>query len=329
MVVAGLTRMRAARRLSLLATLVALAAPRGAHALELVYDHDLSTPVGKLRAQSPLMSVDAYTGELYVFGTGDHVRIFNPAGMQVFAFGEAAEIGGVFGVAGLPGGDLVLLAAKDLKVSLLRATYRGEVIGPFELSGVPPDLAGFTPGRLLEADGKLFVVDTGGMRLLVVTQAGAYVASYDLAEMMGFADKRKDLGISGCRVSRNGTFLFTVAPIFKVGVLAPGGLLRVFGEPGGAPGKFNVVAGVDADDEGRIYVSDALRSTVSVFDADADFAFLGQFGARGTGPGSFSSPGDVVVADGKLYVAQSRARGVTVFRIVAEPRQATATTPGG
>lgn len=327
MVVAGLTPMRAAQGISLIATLAALAAPRGAPALDLVYDHDLSTPVGKLRVQHPLLSEDAYTGELYVFGTGDNVRIFNPAGMQVFAFGDVAAIGGVFGVAGLPDGDLVLLAAKNTKVSLLRANYRGEVVRPFELSGVPRELAGFTPSRLLEAEGKLFLLDGGEMRLLVTTDDGAYVASYDLAELMGYADKRKDLGIMGCGVDRSGRFLFTVAPIFKVGILAPDGSLRQFGEPGGAPGKFNVVAGVDADDEGRIYVSDALRITVSVF--DADLAFLGQFGRPGNGPGSLSSPGDVVVAGGRLYVAQSSARGVTVFRIVAEPRQAAATTPGG
>ncbi len=320
--------MRVARAISLLATIVALAAPRGAPAIELVWDHDLSTPVGKLRAQRPLMSIDGYTGELYVFGTGDQVRIFNPAGMQVFAFGDVAAIGGVFGVAGLASGDLVLLTAKEMKVSLLRANYRGEILGRFELSGVPPELAGFTPSRLLEADGKLFLVDAGAMMLLVVTDAGAYVASYDLAELLDQAKKRKDLGVAGCGVDRSGTFLFTVAPLFRVGVLAPDGSFRQFGEPGGAPGKFNVVAGVDTDDDGRIYVSDALRNTVSVFD-EGDLGFLGQFGGSGSGPGSLAAPGDVVVAGGKLYVAQSRSRGVSVFRIVAEPRQATATTPGG
>lgn len=308
------------------ASLVALVAPPVAAAFELRYEHDLATPSGKLRTGSVMLSSDPYTGEVYVIGYGQ-VRIFNPAGMQVFSFGDDADAGSIRGVAALESGDLVLLALKDGRTSLVRADYRGEVIGPFHLSGLPDGLAEFGANRLLQGDGKLFLVDERGMRLLVATEAGAYVASYDLAELAAAAEKRDEIGISGCGVDTGGRFLFTVAPLFKVHVLAPDGTVRVFGRPGGAPGKFNVVAGVGADEEGRIYVVDALKSAVSAW--DPDLSFLGEYGYRGSRPGNLVRPSALVVSGGRVYVSQSGTSGVAVFRIVADRPQASVAASGG
>ncbi len=319
--------MRVTRLIVLLVTLLgAAASPAADYAFKLAYDHNLSTPSGRIRTGSVLLSYDAYAGEVYVIGYG-LVRIFNRAGMEVFSFGEDTDVGSIRGVAALENGDLVVLVLRDGKTSLRRANFRGEITGRLDLTGLPERFRDFAANRLFYGDRKLYLVDEASMRLLVTTEAGAHVASYDLAEILGVADKRADYGVSGCGVDQSGRFLFTVASLFKVHVLSPDGKLRLFGRPGGAPGKFNLVAGVGADDEGRIYVADSLKSTVSVF--DPEFNFLGEFGYRGSRPGNLVRPSDLVVGGGKVYVSQGASRGVSVFRIVPDPSQTTKTTAAG
>lgn len=316
-----------ARSILLLVTLLVAASPGRALAFKLAYEHSLTTPVGKIRTGSAWLSFDAYAREVFVVGYG-LVRVFNPAGMEVFRFGEDAEVGSIRGVAALESGDLVLLALKDGRTSLLRANFRGEVVGRLELTGVPERFRDFGANRLLYADRKLFLVDETSMRLVVATESGVHVASYDLAELIGSADERDDLGVSGCGVDRSGRFLFTVATKFRALVLSPDGTLRGFGRPGGAPGLFNVVSGVGADDDGRIYVVDSLKAAVLVF--DPQFKFLGEFGYRGSGPGNLLQPTALVVGGDKVYVSQGGTRGVSVFRIVPEASQpAKAAATGG
>lgn len=320
--------MPVARSILLLpALLVAAASPARAPAFKLTYDHSLSTPGGKIRMSSVMLSYDRYAGEVYVVGYG-FVRVFNRAGMEVFSFGDESEFGSTWGVAALEGGDLILLVLKDGKTSLLRANFRGEVIGRIELTGLPERFRDFGANRIFYADRKLYLVDKSSMVLVVATESGVHLASYDLAELIGVAEKRDDYGVTDCGVDRSGRFLFTVATLFKVHILAPDGRLSMFGRPGGAPGKFNVITGVGSDDDGRIYVADSLKSAVLVF--DPEFNFLGQFGYRGSGPGNLVAPTTLVVGGDKVYVSQGASRGVSVFRIVPEQSQATkAAATGG
>jgi hypothetical protein len=125
--------------------------------------------------------------------------------------------------------------------------------------------------------------------------------------------KAGDAGFTGFGVDGRGNVLFTVAPLFQAFVLSPEGELRGFGVRGSSPGKFNVVGGIAADPDGNLYVTDVLRSVVMVF--DAAFEFQGEFGYRGDGPGNLIAPRDLVVGDGQVFVTQSAARGVSVFRI--------------
>lgn len=313
--------MPAARSTLLLVTLLAAAAPPArTFAFELAYEHDLTTPVGKIRTSSVWLSYDAHAREVLVIGYG-LVRVFNPVGMEVFRFGEDAESGSIRGAVALESGDMVLLALKHGKTSLLRANFRGEVTGRIALTGLPERFRDFGANRLLYADRKLFLVDETGMELVVTTEAGVHLASYDLAELTGWADERQSLGVSGCGVDRSGRFLFTLASKFRVLVLAPDGTLSGFGRGGGAPGLFNVISGVGADDEGRIYVADSLKSAVIVF--DSRFKFLGEFGYQGLGPGKLLHPTSLVVGGDKVYVSQGGARGVSVFRIVLDAPRAT------
>ena len=91
------------------------------------------------------------------------------------------------------------------------------------------------------------------------------------------------------------------------------GKVRAFGTRGSSPGKFNVVSGIAADDNGNIYVADTLRCVVMIF--DREFNFRTEFGYRGLEPGNLIAPMELTVDSDRVYVAQTRSRGVSVFRV--------------
>ena len=314
----------ARRSLVALAALAALvvAAPSRAAAIgrersgdfKAEYLFNFATSAGTLNQSFQGITYDAVGKELYAVNNGI-VRVFNAAGVEVFAFGDEAELGGTIGAAPLESGDIVLLASGATEWWLLRTSFRGELKERLSLKGIPADfpMKEFHPVALRYAKGKLFVADKAGMRVLVLDPDGAYVTSYDLAAVLGAEEKRSDLGVRGFNVDREGNLLFTVSPEFKAYVLSPGGELRTFGRPGSSAGRFGVVAGIASDEEGRFYVTDVLRCQIIVF--DKNFEFLGEFGGRGWDPENVIGPTEVAVANGRVYVIQGARRGVSVFMV--------------
>lgn len=292
--------------------LPALASVPGPAGLRLEYQYDLATVAGNIRTSAAALNYDGNSRELFVVGYGQ-VRVFNAAGMEVFRFGEDEAIGNVYDVTAIENGDLVVVAYKDNKPGLVRANFRGEILERIELKGVPEALRGFGPSSIAYRAGRLYLADMMGMRVMLVDPAGNYLASYDLAELAGLAQKRDDTGMNGFGVDRDGNMLFTVAPLFRAYVVSLKGEVRSFGKPGSAPGTFGIVAGIGADATGRLYVVDTLRCAVSVY--DSDFNFLVQAGTRGTRPGQLVSPTSLAVADGRVFVSQQGNRGVTVYQV--------------
>jgi len=303
------------RYLAAAVAVVALAAP--AHAVELSFLYALSDANGPLPMSWVRLAHDAAAHETFVVDPSEGVvRVFNKAGMETYSFGDDAALGPVNDVAVLDGGDLVLLTWLAGKPALVRCNFRGEPIGRIEIRGAPADLAGFVPDRLRAAGGNLYLASSQGMRAVAISPDGAFLRSYDAS---GIAAGRKagDAGFTGFGVDARGNLLFTVAPLFQAFVLSPDGELRGFGVRGSAPGRFNVVAGIAADLDGNLYVTDVLRAVVMVF--DPAFEFRGEFGYRGYGPGNLIAPRDLVVGDGQVFVTQSAGRGVSVFRVEASP----------
>lgn len=239
------------------------------------------------------------------------VHVFNRSGMETFSFGDDEALGSVTDVAVLDGGDLALLTFLHGQRTLVRCNFRGEPIGRIEVHGAPAQDAKLVPDRIRFAGGLLYLAASQEMRVLAVRPDGTWVRSYDASAVA--AKKKADAGFTGFGVDANGDVLFTVAPLFSAFVLSPEGKLRAFGVRGSAPGKFNVVGGIAADDAGNLYVTDILRSVVMVF--DPAFRFQGEFGYRGPGPENLVAPRDLVVDGGQVFVTQSAARGVSVFRL--------------
>jgi hypothetical protein len=295
--------------LPLVLALAAGAGPRSSQ-FEVEFLYRLATSFGELPLTDVRLSWDAEHRELYVTGAGP-VRVFNTSGMQVYAFGNSPELGTVRTIASAGDGVLVAFAYYAGRLALVRCDFRGEFLDEIVPRNVPQPFASMRPTLMRYHDGKIYLVDQGAMRIVVLDLAGEYVASYDVAEKLGEAEHRAELGIRGFSVDGDGNILFTIQPLFSAYTMSPDGRIRPFGQRGSAPGKFNVVSGIARDDAGYYYVADVLKSAIIVF--DPGFAFVKEFGYRG--PKGLAAPEDVVAADGRVFVGNRGKKGVSVFRV--------------
>jgi len=105
-----------------------------------------------------------------------------------------------------------------------------------------------------------------------------------------------------------------------------GSTIRSIGAAGGGPGQFIRPLGIDIDQEGNIYVTDAIRGRLQKFSPDGELLYaLGEISdAPGEGeisdaPGDFVRPKHVAVdRDGVLYVVDAAFQNVQMFNADGE-----------
>jgi hypothetical protein len=244
--------------------------------------------------------------------------------MEIYNFGEDSALGNISmtHLAVDKDGNILLLSynhdVRGTSYSIIRCNFRGEFVSKFEPHDLPSDFSGFSPSRIIYRDykeGRLYLVDKNLMKVVVTDMSGAYLDGYDLAALLGFDEKkRRDTGIVGFNVDKEGNILFTIPVLFQAYKLSPDRKIVSFGQRGSAPGKFNVVGGIVSDDQGYLYLTDTLRCVVMIF--DKDFKFLKEFGYRGYRPSNLIAPMELTVDNrGRIYVSQSARRGVSVFKI--------------
>jgi hypothetical protein len=288
------------------------------------YLYTLSNFSGKVPYSDVRLRVDRDRDEIYAVDRGV-VRVFNETGMEVYWFGDDAALGAIYDLALDEKGDISLLSydfsrpAEGPKFWITRCNYRGDAKGTISITGLPKEYALFGPNALFYRNGEFFLVSTNHMKCVVTDKNGAFRRGYDFAAILDIPEKdRQDHEITGFSLDRNGNMLFTVTVLFKAFVVPPDGKVTgTFGIAGSAPGKFGIVGGIAADDHGNYLVVERLRSVVMVF--DKEFRFLHEFGYRGDKPGNLIRPSELAVGNsGKLYVTQSRKRGVAVFSVIPD-----------
>lgn len=277
------------------------------------YLYTLSNFSGILPVSWVAISVDNPRDEVYVI-PGKAIKIFNDRGMEVYSFNEDGDIEGVADVAVDDEGDIIVLSTTQKQI--IRCNYRGVPVAKMELKNLPAEFAGFFPNRIFFRKGSFYFASFRSMQVVVTDRAGLVKASYDIASLIELDVKdRKDADIVGFSVDQEGNILFTMPVIAKAGVLSPDKQVRFFGQFGSTAGKFGVIGGIAADASGKyILVADTLRCVVMVF--DRNFKFQTEFGFRGLGPSNLVGPMELAVDNkNRLYVAQLRNRGVSVYQI--------------
>jgi hypothetical protein len=314
-------------------------------AIRPAYLFNVSNTQGDVPSSFASLAYDRKHDELYVVSPDSRlVRIYNDVGMEVYRFGGDIATGWIRSIAPLDTGDvMVLTRQEDGSVAFVRCDYRGRPIEPVHMTGIPASFGGFGPDTLYAANGKVYALDTRGMKVVVLRYDGRVFDTYDLKALV-FAktaseeaaeaeepkkwdlnapgeNKKKKPGeldpeeneISGFGVDRKGNLLFTIATMFRAFRVTPGKELQSWGQKGSRPGRFNIVGPIGGDEAGYLYVADVLRSVVIVF--DEDFNFLTEFGGRGFAPGRLILPSSIALGNGKVFVSQARNRGVSAYRV--------------
>lgn len=300
--------------------LAGLSAPATAEEVKTDYLFNLSDFTGTVPYNWVQLAADRARREVYVSNPSDlTVRIFNNNGMGLYTFGDDGELGTINDLALDENGTLFVLSGVGREYSVLLANYRGERTGRVTFTNLPPGVSKeFAPDRIIFREGALYLVDRFSMKVLVTDRNGVYKTDYDLGALLRLTEqKKRDSGIVGFSVDREGNLLFTIPVFFKAYVVSPALEIRSFGVNGSSPGKFNIIGGIAADEKGYLYVADTLRCVVMIFDKN-NFNFKGEFGYRGFDPGNLIAPTDLLSLDDKIYVTQGRGRGVSVYRIAVE-----------
>lgn len=288
--------------------------PAKSQAVKGTFLFSLSDFTGPIPYNWARVSVDKERNEIYVLYQNS-LRIFNESGMEVYRFGDDLDLGQIVDVSIGPMGDIFLLSYKGVGSVIIRCNYRGVPKSKIEVKNLPREFLTFTPTRMIYSDGHFYLANHGDMRAVVTDQEGHFKRGYDLIPLLELQEKdRGNMDIVGFSVDREGNILITVPVLFKACVLSPDGKLSWFGQPGSVSGKFNIVAGIAKDRKGNYLLVDKLKCAVMVF--DKNFNFLTQFGYRGLKPGNLIAPDEIAIDDSdRIYVTQSRMRGVSVFKL--------------
>ncbi len=263
------------------------------------------------------MCADRARDEIYVLES-NVVRIYNASGMEVFWFGYEPSLGSVQDIAVDGSGDLFFLSYAAVKAGqwqafIARCNYRGEFLERIELKEIPRSLEGFRPNVLAISQGR-FVLASGSQLLAAAFgRDGRFERQWDLAALGGVQEKdRGNAELGGFSVDPDGNLLFTIPVLFKAYVAAPDGTAQAFGRPGSGAGMFGIVGGIVRGDDGRIWVADRLRGVVMAFGSDLRLEV--EVTSDVTGRDLLAGPTNVLIgAGGKLYVTQTRGRGISVF----------------
>jgi hypothetical protein len=292
-------------------------------AVETSFLYTLSNTSGPIPYNWPNLFIDEERNEIYVVDTRKQdIRIFNDKGMEIYRFGNDGSLGTIVDVAVKKDGSILVLSKIRRKSVIILCNFRGEPLEELELKSLPSDFSDFSPDAIAHRKGLLYLLNTFSMRIVVTDTNGVFRKGYDLGALVGVEEKKRpNTAIGGFSVDREGNILFTIPVMFAAYSISPDGQLKGFGKSGSAPGRFNIVAGIVADDLGNYYVADKLKCAVIMF--DKNFTFLKEFGYRGYRPGNLIGPKSLVLdTKGRLYVSQRRNRGISVFQITHKPQTA-------
>jgi DNA-binding beta-propeller fold protein YncE len=284
--------------------------------IETSFLYSLSNFSGPIKYKWANVSIDRTRNEVYVVdSSGKDIRVFNDQGMEIFRFDADLSLGQVIDLAVKEDGDILVLSQTGRNITIILCNFRGLLKSELKLKDLPPSFSGFSPHRVVYKKGRLHLLDLRTMKIVVTEPNGTFRSGYDISSLIQIEEKKiGSTEIEGFTVDEEGNILFTIPVLFSAYRLSPDGRIWVFGRPGGAPGGFNVAAGIAADEKGYYYVADRLKSAVIVF--DRNLRFVKEFGYRGPGPSNLLAPKDLAVdGEGRLYVSQLTFKGISVFKI--------------
>lgn len=170
--------------------------------------------------------------------------------------------------------------------------------------------------------GRLYVVDTGAMQVVVMTLDG-HVLEKIGKRGTGPGEFNFPTFIA---VAPDGSFWVSDSLNFRVEHFSAGGkFLSEFGHVGALPGQFYRPKGIAVDGAGNVYVVEGMYDRVQVYDPDGRLRYV--FGGTGSGPGQLDLPTGIALEGGdRIVVSDALNARVDIFRAPVG-RAASAATP--
>ncbi len=102
---------------------------------------------------------------------------------------------------------------------------------------------------------------------------------------------------------------------FRIQILsADGTFINKFGKQGDSTGSFARPRGIATDNNGNIFVADALFNNVQIFDQEGTLLYY--FGTRGTGSFQFWMPAGIYIdSSDNIYVSDSYNSRIQVYHL--------------
>jgi len=248
-----------------------------------------------IASDGPRIAVaDPGIGVVHLFDTAAHkyTRI-DSAGAELLASPVGVALAG----------DSLYVADSGLgKIFVFDASAKlvGTMEGPERPTGLAWD----------DADGRLYVVDTTGHKVVAFGRDGKRLFEFGgRGTEDGKFNFPSHVTIWGGHLYVNDTMNFRIQ-IFDL----EGRFISSFGTHGDGTGDFAQPKGIGVDSEGHIYVADALFNRVQIFDDHGRLLLV--FGSDGAEPGGFWLPAGVTISQDRIYVADSYNRRVQIFQFL-------------
>lgn len=260
------------------------------------------------------VSYDPRAREVLVADTdGGLIGIFDERMAPLFSFGDPGRLTAPLKVIADARGRLLVLDSGDRR-RVRRYSYRGEFIDFVPMEGMEnmPGLA--ISAIALDADGNLFVGDSGNGEVLSFDPKGRLrfrfgnkgVGQNEFTSIMAIAVTAEDIVVSDA--AGLGVQVFDRRGRFR----------RGWGRHELGRENVSLPGGLSVDPKGRIALADSLRHEVKLYRPDGQL--IGQYCGMGSGPGEVLYPSDLAFdGHGHLIVADTGNARVQVLT-VREPR---------
>jgi DNA-binding beta-propeller fold protein YncE len=165
------------------------------------------------------------------------------------------------------------------------------------------------PTGLVTAPDRMYVVDTMGHRVVMVSLTGQIIGSFGTR---GSEPGQFNFPTNIAR-GADGRLYVTDTMNFRVQIFdATGRFLRTFGQLGDGSGDFDKPKGIAVDSDGHIYVVEGFHDVVQIFDETGHLLLA--VGSSGSGDGQFWLPTGIAIANDVMYVADSANQRLEVFQ---------------
>jgi DNA-binding beta-propeller fold protein YncE len=199
------------------------------------------------------------------------------------------------------------------KGEIMFIDVKEELVEPFKLEGVPPDIEGFVPGRLaMDVKGSLYVTDRVNGGILVADQNGSFLNEINVKEESFF-------GFTDVRVGRDGNVYAVDTLGGKVYVFTSNGeLLSSFGTREDEKSGFRFPTSLAVDKSGLIYVLDKHAGSILVFNRSGTLQHT--IARPGFKEGQLDNPSYIFIDDeDRIYTIDGRR--IQVFQETQETEE--------